>query len=161
MFSSGGGLQSEKGEPVRDDSCHRWQPVHGEWGAQVLPMYVYDRPSFLLSVSQLPNLCVTCNLKRKSARAMKLFMNTCHHVNLWISVFWCSLIQGQGNILGSDVNSVCSTDVWVHLCPMDTFIVTCWFRQSYMKGARAQTLGWKVLILKYYLGKGLSKEMWC
>ena len=31
----------------------------------------------------------------------------------------------------------------------------------FIKGARAQKLGWKVLILKYDLGKSLSKEMWC
>ena len=30
-----------------------------------------------------------------------------------------------------------------------------------LKDARAQKLGWKVPILKYELGKSLSKEMWC
>jgi len=30
-----------------------------------------------------------------------------------------------------------------------------------VKGARARLLGWKVLILKYDLGKSLSKGMWC
>jgi len=29
------------------------------------------------------------------------------------------------------------------------------------KGARAQKIGLKVLILKYDLGKSLPKEMWC
>jgi len=29
------------------------------------------------------------------------------------------------------------------------------------KGARAQKMVWKELILKYDLGKSLSKEMWC
>jgi len=31
----------------------------------------------------------------------------------------------------------------------------------YVKRARAQKIGLKVLILKYDLGKCLSKEMWC
>ena len=33
--------------------------------------------------------------------------------------------------------------------------------EVYFKGARAQKIGLKVLILKYHLGKSLSKEMWC
>jgi len=31
----------------------------------------------------------------------------------------------------------------------------------HFEGARAQKMGWKVLILKYDLDKSLSKEMWC
>jgi len=34
-------------------------------------------------------------------------------------------------------------------------------QRSPFKEARAQKLGWKVLILKYDLGKSLNKEMWC
>ena len=30
-----------------------------------------------------------------------------------------------------------------------------------LKELEHRKLGWKVLILKYYLGKSLSKEMWC
>jgi len=30
-----------------------------------------------------------------------------------------------------------------------------------LKKLEHRKLGWKVLILKYDLGKGLSKEMWC
>jgi len=39
-----------------------------------------------------------------------------------------------------------------------------WYFLSFaivFKGARAQKMGWKVLILKYDLGKSLSKQMWC
>jgi len=31
----------------------------------------------------------------------------------------------------------------------------------YLKELEHRKLGWKVLILKYDLGKSLSKEMWC
>ena len=32
---------------------------------------------------------------------------------------------------------------------------------EFIKVARVQKLGWKVLILKYDLGRSLRKEMWC
>jgi len=35
------------------------------------------------------------------------------------------------------------------------------FPQRALKELEHRKLGWKVLILKYDLGKSLSKEMWC
>ena len=34
-------------------------------------------------------------------------------------------------------------------------------QQTFLKKLEHRKLGWKVLILKNYLGKSLSKEMWC
>jgi len=39
--------------------------------------------------------------------------------------------------------------------------VTCIFILWYLKELEHRKLGWTVLILKYDLGKSLSKEMWC
>jgi len=34
-------------------------------------------------------------------------------------------------------------------------------KYNWLKELEHRKLGWKVLILKYDLGKSLSKEMWC
>jgi len=46
------------------------------------------------------------------------------------------------------------------MCPTQTF----WVQMAILtilKELEHRQLGWKVLILKYDLGKSLSKEMWC
>ena len=51
---------------------------------------------------------------------------------------------------------------WRKKCPeIQVFLQECINMSLILKEQEHRKLGWKVLILKYYLGKSLSKEMWC
>jgi len=65
--------------------------------------------------------------------------------------------QPGGDLLVSEVNTIKIRKIWNSRA--QTMMKMC--SLMLLKEQEHRKLGWKVLILKYDLGKSLSKEMWC